>query len=171
MNNSALVSTFSLTILLAIGLFFFIRASVKERTEQIKLIAEQAEEAILPELQKYFDERAYKVTNVEEKVVTFEGFVPPSLFLAIFLSFLAGLGLFSLALVLAFLFPAQGQFTILLTLLSPLAGLFYWKKAGRTEQILMKIESVKPSETLVTVRGHRDELIFMQQSFPWKIAK
>lgn len=169
MNNSALISTFSLTVLMMIGLFFFIRASVKERTEQIKLVTQQPESDILPRLQQYFDNRSYRVTNVEKNIVKFEGFVPPSLFMAIFLSFLAGLGLFSLALVLSFLFPNYGQFMLSLTLLSPLAGVFYWKNAGRSEQVLLKIEAIKPSETIVTVRAHRDELIAMEQSLGWQI--
>jgi Cofactor assembly of complex C subunit B len=169
MDNSALNSTFALTILLMIGLFFFIRGSIKDRTEQVKLVTEQPESAILPQLQQYFDSRSYRVVRVENQVVTFEGFVPPSLFLAIFLSFLAALGLFSLALVLSYLFPDYSQFTLFVIILSPLAGLFYWNKSGRTEQVLLKIEPVSVNKTTVTVRAHRDELIAMEQSLQWEI--
>jgi hypothetical protein len=35
MNTAVLPSTFVLTLLLAVGLFFFIKASVKDRTEQV----------------------------------------------------------------------------------------------------------------------------------------
>jgi hypothetical protein len=170
MNNSAVISTLILTILMMIGLFFFIRASVKERTEQIQLITEQPEAQVLPELQQYFDHRSYRVISIEQEVVKLEGFVPPSLFMAIFLSFLASLGLFSLALVLSFLFPDYGQLMLSLTLLSPLAGIFYWQNAGRSEEVLLKIESIKPTETKVTVRAHRDELIAMEQSLGWKVV-
>ena len=91
MNTTILSSTLLLTLLLAVGLFFFIRASVKDRTEQVKLIAEQPEESLLTQLQEYFDQRAYRIDSVDAATnhVTFSGFVRPSWFLAIFLTLLA----------------------------------------------------------------------------------
>ncbi|MBD0390148.1 MAG: cofactor assembly of complex C subunit B, partial [Nostoc sp. C3-bin3] len=41
MDTAILPSTFVLTFLLAVGLFFFIRASTKDRTETARLISEQ----------------------------------------------------------------------------------------------------------------------------------
>ncbi|MEM8778734.1 MAG: cofactor assembly of complex C subunit B, partial [Cyanobacteria bacterium P01_G01_bin.49] len=84
MNTSILPSTFFLTLLLMVGLFFFIRASVKERTQQVKLMAQMSKTSILDQLQTYFNQRAYTMTSVdsEEEKIIFEGFVQPSWFLA-----------------------------------------------------------------------------------------
>ena len=172
MNNTILSSTFFLTLLLLVGLFFFIRASVKDRTQVVQLIANLQEASVLSQLEAYFQQRAYQVANVDsaEHQVTFSGFVRPSWFLAIFLSLLAGSGLLCLALVFSFLFPAIGSVFLLLTLLAPLAGLFYWKKAGRLEQVMLTLKSLPNSsdnpQTLVTVTAHRDELIQLKQTFP-----
>jgi hypothetical protein len=50
MEAMVIYSSFFLTLLMLIGLFFFIRASVKERIEQITLVAESSEDAILEQL-------------------------------------------------------------------------------------------------------------------------
>ena len=119
-----------------VGLFFFIRASVKDRTQQVKLIAEEPEESLLGQLQEYFDQRAYRVAAVDpaQNQVTFEGFVRPSWFLAIFLTLLAASGLLCFALVLSLLYPSLSNLFLTLILLAPAAGVFYWKKsrASRT---------------------------------------
>ena len=172
MNNPAILpSTFLLTILLLIGLFFFIKASVKDRTQQIQLLSEQKEEFLAMQLQQYFTQRAYRITSVEatEKKIALEGFVRPSWFLAIFLTFLTAMGLFCLALVLSIVLPSIGQILLAIVLLAPFAGIFYWRKAGRLECVQLIVESVKdPGETStqsrVTVTAHRDELIQLQQT-------
>ncbi len=174
MNTTILSSTFLLTLLLAVGLFFFIRASAKDRTQQVKLIAEQPEESILIQLQQYFDRRAYRIAAVDAKQnqVTFQGFVRPSWFLAIFLSLLAFCGFLCLALVLAILFPPFAKIFLGLVLLSPAAGVFYWKKAGRSEQVSLKVETFagveKETRSLITVIAHRDELAQLQQELQLK---
>ena len=159
-----------------LGLFFFIRASIKDRTQQIKLIAEGPQELLLSQLQEYFDQRAYRVNALDaaQNQVTFQGFVRPSWFLAIFLTFLAACGLLCLALVLSLLYPSLGSFFLLLLLLAPAAGIFYWRKAGRLEQVFLKVEPLpSPDEgeqTIITVTAHRDELIQLQQALPFKIS-
>ncbi len=174
MDTAVLPSTFMLTLLLAVGLFFFIKASVKPRIEQVKLASESAQESLLTELQQYFAQRAYRVAAVDAPnyKVTFEGFVRPSWFLAIFLTMLGAGGTLCLGLVLGMLVPQQGQIFLALVLLSPLAGVFYWKKAGRSEQVSLKLESVAESESqiksFVTVRAHRDELAAMQKALNLK---
>ncbi len=149
-----------------IGLFFFIRASVKDRTKQIQLIPAESEDILLKKLQDYFEARAYRLTavNVENKQIAFKGFVKPSLFLAILLSFLALVGLSCLALVLFLLFPNVENVFWLLVLIAPLAGVFYWRKAGRWEEILLQVTSKTDSPNLVTVTAHRDELIQLQEN-------
>jgi hypothetical protein len=159
-----------------IGLFFFIRASVKERIEKLTLIAETSEDSLLSQLKTYFDQRAYQVQSIdaEDNQVTFQGFVRPSWFLAIFLSFLAAVGLFCFSLIITYLYPSFSPWILLITLLSPGAGLFYWKKAGRLEKVSLKLESIPLSQieeqTRITVIGHRDELSELQQALSLKLV-
>jgi hypothetical protein len=49
-----IASTFLLTLLMMLGLFFFIRASVKDRTKQIQLVPPDSEDVLLKKLQQYF---------------------------------------------------------------------------------------------------------------------
>jgi Cofactor assembly of complex C subunit B len=170
-NTPTVLSPLILTLLLMVGLFFFIRASVKDRTEQVKLLWQEPEESVLNKLQQYFEQRAYRITTVDPTLnrVTFEGFVRPSWFLAVFLSFLAAVGLLCLALVLSLLYPSSGNFFLALTLLAPAAGIFYWQKAGRREQVSLQVETIsapQPQKSIITITAHRDELFQLQQAFP-----
>lgn len=176
MQTSVLASTALLTALLSVGLFFFIRASAKDRTEVAKLLAEQQGEPLLERLQQYFSERAYRLATVDaaENRVVYEGMVRPSLFLAIFLSFLAAIGILCLGLVLSLLFPTMTNFVPLLLLLAPLAGVFYWQKAGRPEKVALQVEfldqAVSP-QSLLTVTAHRDEVTALRQSLGLKLLE
>jgi len=171
-NTPVLSSTLFLTVLLLIGLFFFIRASVKDRTREVQFAANVPESSLMPKVKNYFFERAYQVKSFDpdQEQVTLEGFVQPSWFLAIFLSVLAGLGLLCISLVLFLLFQESSYNTLFfaLTALGPLAGVYYWKKAGRVEQVSVKLEnpesSPEDSKSVITVKAHRDELIQLQQS-------
>ena len=173
-DTPVLTSTLLLTVLMMVGLFFFIRASVKERIQQVKLVATQSEELLFTQLRTYFDQRAYQVKSVDSDSnrVTFQGFVQPSWFLAIFLTFLAACGCLCLALVLAYLYPTGANFWLLLTLIAPIAGIFYWRKARRIEEVslswqsLNSEETVKPEAKLLTVTAHRDEIIALRKFLP-----
>jgi hypothetical protein len=163
-----LTSTLILTVLLAIGLFFFIRASTKDRIEQMVLETGDTEEVLLPRLQQYFTDRAYTLKAVEPdtEIVTFEGFVRPSVFLAVLLTALAAIGAMCLALVLSMLFPDVGSLFGLLVVVAPVAGWFYWQGSARIEQIRLKVEP-QPGEKLPTairISGHRDELAVFQET-------
>lgn len=172
MSASILSSTFLLTLLLAVGLFFFIRASVKDRIEEVKLLSAQAEEVLLTELQQYFSQRSYRVAAVDrlQNQVTFEGYVQPSWFMAIFLSLLAAVGTLCLALVLAILFPNLASVVPVLLLFAPAAGVFYWQRAGRVEKVSIKVESLNSEDAqgqnLITVKAHRDELAELRRVLP-----
>lgn len=169
MDAPVISSTFILTLLTTIGLGFFIRASVKDRTKQIQLVAADSETILLSKLQEYFEGRAYRLVAVDSanQQVTFRGFVQPSWFLAVFLSLLAAFGLFCLVLVLFLLYPASSNLLWLLMGLAPAAGMFYWRKAGRWEQVLLAIKpNSNNSSNLVTVTAHRDELNQLQQNLP-----
>jgi Flp pilus assembly protein TadB len=176
MNDPILYSTFFLTLLLFVGLFFFIRASVKERTEKLTLMAETSEDALLAQLRAYFEQRAYQVQSIDAvgEQVIFGGLARPSWFLAIFLSLLAAIGLLCLSLVISFLYPLLAPGIFLTTLLSPGAGLFYWRSAGRFEKIALKLEPIPHSQieeqTRITLIGHRDELSELQQALSLKVV-
>ena len=176
MNTAILPSTFLLTLLLSVGLFFFIRAATKDRTETLQLISEQDETSLMPKLQDYFHSRSYRVAAVDQdkNQVTFEGFVQPSLFLAVFLTLLATVGLVCLSLVLSMLFPHIGTFFLVIVLLSPLSGLLYWQKAGRIEKVLLDIKKANQNEPnflgQITVTAHRDELIQLQKTLKLKLS-
>lgn len=172
-----LSSTVLLTLLLAIGLIFFIRASTKDRIQVVQFVAEphpESMESFLEQLQQYFTERSYRIAAVdpEQNQVTFRGFVRPSVFLAIFLTALAAVGILCLVLVLSILFPQKAQILSGLVVLAPLAGIFYWKKSGREEQVSLKVDS-RPEpynsfEPILTVTGHRDEVAELQSALNLK---
>jgi hypothetical protein len=174
MNAAILPSIFVMTLLMVVGLVFFIRASVKDRTQEVQLIAELAEESLLDRLQQYFDQRAYKVAAVDaaQNQVTFQGVVRPSWFLAIFLTLLAAAGILSLALVLSMVLPGLPQSLLGTVLLAPLAGFFYWQKAKRPEQVSLKIEPFQLEESQpqsrITVKAHRDELSELKRALDLK---
>ncbi|NET00043.1 MAG: cofactor assembly of complex C subunit B [Sphaerospermopsis sp. SIO1G2] len=174
MDTAIVPSTFLLTLLLSVGLFFFIRASTKDRIEKSQLVSEKDETALMNQLKEYFYSRAYSVKSIDQErnVVTFEGFVRPSWFLAIFLTFLAAVGFACLALVLAQLVNSQSPFFLSLVLLSPLSGIFYWRKSGRIEQVSLKMESSHNEQypsSVITVVAHRDELAELQRALQLKL--
>ncbi len=168
MNQTALYSTFILTVLSVIGLFFFIRASVKKRIQQVKLVSDLPESSLFSLLKTYFSDRSYQVIKVDRdnNEVLFEGFVSPSLFLAILLSILSICGIFSLILVLSQLFHQFEKFFFILLIFSPFAGLFYWQNAGRKEQVSIKVTTLTDAQnqTLLIITGHRDELANLKET-------
>jgi hypothetical protein len=173
MDSTVTQSTFLLTLLLSVGLFFFIRASSKDRIEMMRLGSEQNEDTLMTSLKEYFRSRAYRVLAVDtaKNQVTFEGFVSPSWFLAIFLTILAAVGLGCLALVLSMLVPDFGQFFLVIILFSPLSGLLYWKKSGRLEKVSLKMENIPSGQNFsstITVTAHRDELAELQRALQLK---
>jgi len=170
MDAPVLGTAFLLTCLSFIGLFFFIKASVKDRIQTVKMIADTEADSLLSQLQEYFRDRAYRLAALEpaENQLTFEGFVRPSWFMAIFLSFLAAIGFLCLGLALSMLFAQSGHLFLSLVVLSPLAGIFYWQKAGRPERVLVELEWVAhegpKTESAIAVTGHRDELAVLQRT-------
>lgn len=175
MDTAIVPSTFLLTLLLSVGLFFFIRASTKDRIEKAQLVSEQDEATLMRQLKDYFLSRSYRVTSVdqEKNQVSFEGFVRPSWFLAIFLTLLAAVGFACLSLVLSQLLSSRSPFLLVFVLLSPLSGIFYWQKAGRLEKVSLKMEAIQKeqhSSSKITVIGHRDELAELQKALQLKMV-
>jgi hypothetical protein len=176
MSTPVLTSTFFLVLLLLIGLFFFIRASVKDRTQQVGLVSSQPEADLLTLFQQYFTQRAYRVVSVDpdQKQVQFEGFVRPSVFLAAFLTVLAAVGVLCLALVLSLLLPRFSAILLSLVFLSPLAGIFYWRNAARPEQVLLTVETIGESptdgQTKVRISAHRDEIAELKRNLQLELT-
>ncbi|MCG9893172.1 MAG: cofactor assembly of complex C subunit B [Thermosynechococcaceae cyanobacterium MS004] len=167
METLVLPSTFFLSVLIVIGLVFFIRASTKARIETAIWTLPQPNEQVLEEVTHYLENRAYHLQAVdrEKDQVVFSGLVQASWGMAIFLSILAAIGAICLGLVLAIQFPALGYWGIGSVILAPGAGWFYFKKSQRPEQVLL---TVRPSEldqeTRIRVIAHRDEIAAMQSS-------
>jgi Cofactor assembly of complex C subunit B len=177
MTDTALSSILVPTALLAIGLFFFIRSSTKKRLDRRTFRSSQTDEAIAMQLRQYLTERAYRVVGVDSQTgqVTFEGHVKASVGMAVFLTILAAIGLLCLAPIVSILAPQFSALAVGLVALSPLAGLFYWRNANRTEQICLKIQSVSippasaedtPMQSQIAIQGHRDELAALQEALP-----
>jgi hypothetical protein len=174
----ALPSAFGLTLLLLVGLGFFIRASTKDRTETALYVATLDEVSLMAALQKYFASRAYRVTAVNDNTgqIFLAGTVRASIFLAIFLGSLAAIGLFCLGLVLAIAFPGLGYSPYGLLVLSPIASWFYWRGSTREEQVSFQLIdsttalpiSTAEDETLLSMSAHRDELAVLESQVPLK---
>jgi len=78
----------------------------------------------------------------------------PSRGQAAFLTFCTCISLASVALVLTITFPDVGDKWYWITALSPLAGVYYWRRASRKEQIKVKMVIAEDeSSTDVVVQG------------------
>lgn len=172
MDLPVLSSTLFFTIFSLVGLVFFIRSSVKDRTQKMRVWIDDPNGGILDQIKTHFNSRAYRITRVDpvQQAIAFEGNVQASPFLAVFLSLLAALGLLCLALVLAVFWPSRGFLFFFLLWLAPLAGTFYWQKAARVEAIMVEVgdadQPSHPGQYPLTVTAHRDELRQLQAQVP-----
>ena len=164
--QSAFSSTLFLTILLAIGLGFFLRAASKDRTTVVDIQSPLPALEVLKGISFWLEERGWKKNggNAEEKLLIFNGNVASSTFLVIFLSCLGGLGSACLGLVLIQLYPSLNWWPLLLAAIgAPLAGIVYRKKSKREESLEVKLLSSDQSNiSILRIRAHRDELIAIQ---------
>ena len=165
--HSAFSSTLFLTILLAIGLGFFLRAASKDRTTVVDVYSPLPPLEVLKGVSSWLEERGWKKNggNVQEKLLIFNGNVASSTFLAIFLSCLGGLGSACLGLVLIQIYPALSWWPLLLAAIgAPLAGIIYRMKSKREESLEVKLLSSDLSKiSTIRIKAHRDELIAIQQ--------
>ncbi|MGD1853869.1 MAG: cofactor assembly of complex C subunit B [Leptolyngbyaceae cyanobacterium] len=171
MESAVSQSTFFLTMLLGVGLFFFIKAATKDRTEVAEFSSELPLDVLHQKLLDYFQNRAYQLVKndvkpVENSAVELVGLVRPSVFLAVFLTFLAAVALMCFALVLTTLFTSYGGIFFGLILFSPVVAIIYWKQAKREEHITFRINK-GDTGCVLTVRGHRDEIIQLAAKKPF----
>ena len=167
-------STLFLTILLAIGLFFFLRASSKDRTTVVEITSSQKPLEVLNVIYEWLNLRGWKQIggNFDNRTLMFKGQVVSSKFLAIFLSLLGGFGSCALGLVIVQIYPKLGWWPILLGLIGgPLSGIIYSKKSTREEKFELRLISNDDSEemTLIRLRAHRDELISLENELSDKL--
>ena len=170
----SLNSTLFLTILLAIGLFFFLRASSKDRTTIVEITSSQKPVEVLNTICEWLNLRGWKQTggDFDQRTLIFKGQVVSSKFLAIFLSLLGGFGSCALGLVIIQIYPTLGWWPILLGLIGgPLSGMIYFKKSAREEKFELKLISNEDSDeiTLIRLRAHRDELISLENELSDKL--
>lgn len=116
----------------------------------------------------------YEVVEAGE-TITFRGVVPRSLSQAFFLTFCTALGLLSLALVLQIQFqsltlPGIGSPNwFYLALLSPYAGIYYWRSGDRVDDCTVKlVTNDDETENEITVQGSEEELDRMWRTLGWQ---
>ncbi len=161
-------STLFLTILLFVGLISFLRGSIRDRTTEALLTVEKlavdqtTDDRLLMQVRDHFRQRAYKVVEIdpERDVATLLGQVKPSLFLAVFMTLLAAIGLICLGLVLGILIPDLENIWIWLAVMSPIAGIFYWRGTPRERQVSLRLLP----DTKLKIRAHKDEIEELQRS-------
>ncbi|KAI9176274.1 hypothetical protein LWI28_000644 [Acer negundo] len=124
------------------GLWSLIKRSVKSKIVQKTFIGEveskKAPNQVAGEILSFFTRNNFVVTDRGE-TVTFEGTMIPSRGQAALLTFCTCISLASVGLVLTITFPDVGNNWFWITILSPLAGAYYWKRASRKEQIKVKL--------------------------------
>lgn len=154
-----------MTLLLSIGLFFFIRAASKDRTQQRRYdVVGRPMTDLAPALRQYFDHHQFRMeTQDDQGRATFVGTAQASEFLAVFLSCLAGLGLVCLVLVLQSILPQLGGIPWLLLVAAPLAGTLYRQRMQRQESLTVLLTEWQQGSRL-QLTGQRDELDRLEAS-------
>ena len=162
----ALGSTLPLTLLLVVGLVFFLRAASKDRTTVVEIRSSKPPLEVLPALAEWLKGRGWvaEEANPERRLLKFSGQVEASGALALLLSALGGVGAACLGLVLCQLLPSLAWWPLLLTLLGPLAGVVYRRRAARAETVELRLISHdEATGSALQMRAHRDELIALEQ--------
>jgi hypothetical protein len=158
-------STLLLTLLLAIGLVFFLRAASKDRTTVVEVHSPRPPLEVLDGLSGWLLQRGWQTEtgDPDRQVLRFRGRVRSSQALAVLLSLLGGLGAACLGLVLRQLLPSLGWWPLLLALAGPLAGVIYRRRASRIESLELRLLSQPGSQgSTLQLRAHRDELIALE---------
>ena len=159
-------SVLLLTLLLAIGLVFFLRAASKDRTTVVDVSSPLPPIDLLNGVTAWLEDRGWKSDggDAERKVLRFQGNVESSGVLAILLSIFGGVGSACLGLVLRQLYPWLGWWPLLLVLIgAPAAAFIYRKRAARIESLELRLLSADETKSSVLrIRAHRDELIAME---------
>lgn len=115
------------------------------------------------EILSFFTRNNFSVADRGE-TITFEGMMVPSRGQAALLTFCTCISLGSVALVLSIAVPEGGNNWFWLTALSPLAGVYYWRKASRKEEIKVKMMVAEDgSLSEIVVRGDDEQVERMRK--------
>ncbi len=163
--SKVLSSTLLLTLLLAIGLIFFLRAASKDRTTVVEVKSSKPPLEVLNGITTWLEERGWirDGGNLDRQVLRFRGSVTSSQSLAILLSVFGTVGAACLGLVFIQLYTFTGWWPLCISALGPLAGLVYMRRAARVEWVELRL--ISPPEALgssLLLKAHRDELIAME---------
>ncbi|KAL6960357.1 Protein COFACTOR ASSEMBLY OF COMPLEX C SUBUNIT B ccb1, chloroplastic [Sarracenia purpurea var. burkii] len=124
------------------GLWSLIKRSVKSKIVQKTYIGEgegkKMPNQVAGEVLSFFTRNNFAVVDRGE-TITFEGMMVPSRGQAALLTVCTCISLASVSLVLTITVPQVGNNWFWLTTFSPLAGIYYWKRASRKEQIKVKL--------------------------------
>jgi len=126
------------------------------------------------EIMAYMKANNYEVSDAGETII-FKGIVQRSVSQACFLVFCSFVGLASLALVLSIQFnslvlPVIGEPNwYLMCLLSPYAGVYYWRSGDREDEFSIKLEANdEETENSISVLGSEEEIERMWRALEWQ---
>lgn len=164
-SKLSLYFTLALYILSVPGLFSLVSRSVKVKPVQKQYdIPGPANPTSKPlrqtagEIAAYFKAMNYEI-NAAEEVITFTGVMGKSKSQAAFLTFCTFMALGSFGLVLSILIPELGSNAYLVTLLSPYAGIYYWKNAQSVNEVKVKMETSDDNQiTAIIAQGGKEDL-------------
>lgn len=126
------------------------------------------------EIMAYMKANNYEVVDAGE-TITFKGVIQRSISQACFLVFCSAVGLASLALVLQIQFQSIELPVIgapnwyYLTLLSPYAGVYYWRSGDRVDEFSIKLQTNdEETENSINVQGSEEEIERMWRALDWQ---
>lgn len=141
-SEASYYTSLGLFLLSLPGLWSLIKRSTKSKIVQKTFMVTKEDgkppNQIAGEVMSFFTRNNFVVADRGD-TITFEGMMVPSRGQAVFLSFCTCISLASVALVLTITFPDVGDKWYWITALSPLAGVYYWRRASRKEQIKVKM--------------------------------
>lgn len=158
-------STLLLTLLMAVGLVFFLRAASKDRTTTVEVRSSRPPLEVLDSLSSWLLQRGWmaEASDPDQRSLRFRGQVRSSTPLALLLSLLGGVGAGALGLVIRQVQPGLLWWPLLLILLGPLAGVVYRRRAERPETVELRLISHdQATGSALRLRAHRDELIALE---------
>lgn len=166
-SQASYYTSLGLFVISVPGLWSLIKRSVKSKIVQKTFIKEGVDKTapnqVAGEILSFFTRNNFVVVDRGE-TITFEGKMVPSRNQAALLTFCTSISLASVALVLTITIPDLGNNWFWLTALSPSAGLYYWTRASRKEQIKVKM-MVAGDGTLseITVQGDDQQVDQMRR--------
>ncbi|KAF5755427.1 putative cofactor assembly of complex C subunit B, CCB1 [Helianthus annuus] len=143
-STASYYTSLGLFVISVPGLWSLIKRSVKSKVVKKTFVEEEiagtkkTPNQVAGEILSFFTRNNFSVVDRGE-TITFEGVMVPSRGQAALLTFCTCISLGSVALVLTITVPDFGNNWFGLTILSPLAGAYYWKRASRKEQIKVRM--------------------------------